>query len=232
MSSRKHTYGLELSHRLNKTPAVQSLARHCDHLLRRLSHWRDGQLARRALRQAGDPNLVLDLPCGAGRFWPVLTERPNRVILAADRSAEILSLVEASHSHEVLARVRTFQTSAFAIDLPNNAVDSIFSMRLLHHVANREDRLAILREFHRVSRDSLIVSLWVDGNFKAWRRRQRIQLRAEQEGREVQRRRFVVDRTAIEAEFHEVGFNIANHYDALPGYAMRRIYVLYKGNLV
>lgn len=50
----------------------------------RLSHWRDVQVGRAALRMAGDPNLVLDLPCGAGRFWPMLAEHPNRVILAAD----------------------------------------------------------------------------------------------------------------------------------------------------
>ncbi|SEI56084.1 Ubiquinone/menaquinone biosynthesis C-methylase UbiE [Azotobacter beijerinckii] len=228
MSSRKHTCGLELSHQLGQTPAVQLLLRHCDRLVRRLSHWRDGQLARRALKQAGEPNLVLDLPCGAGRFWPLLTEQPNRVVLAADSSAEILSLVKASHTDEVLARVRTFQTSPFAIDLPDNAVDSIFSMRLLHHVADREGRLAILREFQRVSRDSLIVSLWVDGNFKAWRRRHLARRRAEQEGREERRKRFVVDRATIEAEFGEAGFDIVGHHDALPGYAMRRIYVLYK----
>jgi SAM-dependent methyltransferase len=226
--SRTRISGLELPHQFGQSQAAQCLARHCDRLVRQLSHWRDGQLARRALQQAGDPNLVLDLPCGAGRFWPLLTEQPNRVVLAADSSEEILSMVKANHADEVLARVRTFQTSPVAIDLPDNAVDSIFCMRLLHHVADRESRLAVLREFHRVSRDSLIVSLWVDGNFKAWRRRYLARLRAAQEGREEKRNRFVIERATIEAEFREVGFEIAGHHDALPGYAMRRIYVLHK----
>jgi cyclopropane fatty-acyl-phospholipid synthase-like methyltransferase len=30
---------------------------------------------------------VLDLPCGAGRFWPLLAEKPNRVIIGADNSS-------------------------------------------------------------------------------------------------------------------------------------------------
>ncbi|ACO77991.1 hypothetical protein AvCA_17780 [Azotobacter vinelandii CA] len=226
--SRTRISGLELPRQFGQTQTAQRLARHCDRLVRQLSHWRDGQLVRRALKQAGEPNLILDLPCGAGRFWPLLTEHPERVVLAADSSAEILSMVEARHPDEVLARVRTFQAAPVAIDLPDNAVDGILCMRLLHHVADRDSRLAILREFHRVSRDSLIVSLWVDGNFKAWRRRYLARLRAAREGREEKRNRFVIERSTIEAEFREVGFDIAGHHDALPGYAMRRIYVLHK----
>ncbi len=226
--SRTRQSGLELPRQLGQTRAAQRLARHCDRLVRQLAHWRDGRMVRRALEQAGDPNLVLDLPCGSGRFWPLLTEQPNRVVLAADSSAEILSLVKASHPEGVLSRVRTFQASPFAIDLPDNAVDSILCMRLLHHVPDRQSRLALLREFHRVSRDSLIVSLWVDGNFKAWRRRYLAQRRAAREGELEMRNRFVIERSTIEAEFHEAGFDITDHHDALPGYAMWRIYVLYK----
>ncbi len=70
-----------------------------------------------------------------------------------------------------MKRVRPLQTSAFDIDLPDNAVDSIFCMRLLHHIGDPAHRLAILREFQRVTRDSVIISLWVDGNFKAWKRK-------------------------------------------------------------
>ena len=44
----------------------------------------------------------------------------------------------------------------FAIDLAANAVDCIFCIRLLHHIEFAEHRLAILREFHRVSRDTVI----------------------------------------------------------------------------
>ncbi|RML42401.1 hypothetical protein APX70_03177, partial [Pseudomonas syringae pv. maculicola] len=113
---------------------------------------------------------MLDLPCGAGRFWPLLAEKPNRSIIGADNSADMLSTACASQPAEVVKRVQPLQTSAFDIDLPDNAVDSIFCMRLLHHVGQSSDRMALLREFQRVTRDSVIVSLWVDGNFKAWRR--------------------------------------------------------------
>jgi hypothetical protein len=55
--------------------------------------------------------------------------------------------------------------------MPADAVGSIVCMRLLHHISDPAHRLSMPREFHRVSRDSLIVSLWVDSDYKAWKRK-------------------------------------------------------------
>ncbi|MFC3606614.1 class I SAM-dependent methyltransferase [Stutzerimonas tarimensis] len=219
---------LEFSRKYDADHARQYLEKHQHGLFRRLSHWRDLQLARRALKDAGDPGLVLDLPCGAGRFWPMLAEKRNRVILAADNSEHMLQIACAAQPAEVVQRVQTFQTSAFAIDLPDNAVDSLFCMRLLHHVGDTLDRAQMLREFHRVTRDSMILSLWVDGNYKAWKRRRlerRRQARGENEGYQ---NRFVVPRASIEREFVSAGFRIDRHYDFIPGYALWRVYLLRK----
>ena len=52
---------------------MQSLVRQYDCLIRRLSHWRDNQLARRALRQAGFEGKVwLDSPPQNRQESPVL----------------------------------------------------------------------------------------------------------------------------------------------------------------
>ncbi|MBA1272497.1 class I SAM-dependent methyltransferase [Stutzerimonas azotifigens] len=219
---------LDFSRKYDRKHALAYYDKHQDGLARRLSHWRDEQVARRALKLAGEPDLVLDLPCGAGRFWPLLAEQPNRVILAADNSDDMLAIALDSQPAEVVERVEAFRTSAFAIDLPDNAVDNIFCMRLLHHVADSSHRLAMLREFHRVTRDSLIVSLWVDGNFKAWKR-SRLERRRAAEGRSSQNKnRFVVPSGRIEQEFQAVGFKVVGSLDFLPGYAMWRTYVLRK----
>ncbi|WP_439886220.1 class I SAM-dependent methyltransferase [Pseudomonas sp. MBLB4123] len=219
---------LEFSRKYDHQHSIQYLHKHRDGLARRLSHWRDVQVARQALKLAGEPNLLLDLPCGAGRFWPLLAQNPNRVILAADNSADMLATARAAQPAEVVARIKTFQTSAFAIDLGANAVDCIFCIRLLHHIESAAHRLAILREFHRVSRDSVILSLWVDGNYKAWKRR-RLERRRAAAGKAGQNQnRFVVRREVIEAQFRQVGFEILGHQDFLPGYAMWRTYVLRK----
>ena len=175
------TIKLKFSEKYDQKHAAEYLEKHQDGLARRLSHKRDEQLARKALALAGEPGLVLDLPCGAGRFWPLLAEKTNREIIGADYSASMLQVASLAQPEKVVKRVRRLQTSAFDIDLPDNAVDSIFSMRLLHHIGDASHRMALLREFHRVSRDSVIVSLWVDGNFKAWKRK-RLQLQREADG--------------------------------------------------
>ena len=197
-------------------------------LVQWLSHWRETRIARRALEQAGDPTLVLDMPCGSGRFWPLLAEHPTRVILAADSSPELLALAVTGQSPDVLDRTYTFLTSAFAIDLPDNAVESIFCLRLLQHVIDNRQRLALLREMHRVTRDTLIVSLWVDGNYKAWRRARRDAKHAVSGSTMRAPMRCIVSRAAFAAEIQQAGFSVIATYDAVPHYALWRTYVLRK----
>ncbi|MGY2378156.1 class I SAM-dependent methyltransferase [Pseudomonas sp. SDO524_S393] len=139
-------------------------------LRRRLASWRDEWLVRQALKVAGEPGLILDLACSSGRFWPVLAEHVNRVILASDNSQAMLDHARTHHPAALLKRVRTFQGSAFSIGLSANAVDCIFCLELFRHVPGSEGRLALLREFHRVSRDTVIVSVnsrtSVEGEFR------------------------------------------------------------------
>lgn len=218
------TIKLDFSEKYDEQHAQEYLHKHRNGLSRRLSHQRDEQLARRALSLAGDPGLVLDLPCGAGRFWPLLAEKPNRVIIGADNSEAMLMTALKAQPTDVVKRVRPLHTSAFDIALPDNAVDSIFCMRLLHHIGEPAHRLAILREFERVSRDSVIVSLWVDGNFKAWKRKRLERTR----GQKDYQNRFVLPAATVEDEFRQAGFRIQEHLDFLPLYAMWRVYVLRK----
>ncbi|SFW65900.1 MULTISPECIES: class I SAM-dependent methyltransferase [Pseudomonas] len=215
---------LEFSEKYDEQHAREYFHKHRRGLSRRLSNQRDQQLARRALALVGDPGLVLDLPCGAGRFWSLLAEKPNRVIIGADNSEAMLSTALEAQPTDVVKRVRPLHTSAFDIALPDNAVDSIFCMRLLHHIGEPAHRLAILKEFERVSRDSVIVSLWVDGNFKAWKRKRLERNR----GQKDYQNRFVLPTDTVEEEFRQAGFRIQERLDFLPLYAMWRVYVLRK----
>ena len=200
------TIKLKFSEKYDQKHAAEYLEKHQDGLARRLSHKRDEQLARKALALAGEPGLVLDLPCGAGRFWPLLAEKPNRVIIGADNSESMLKIATQAQPADVVKRVQTLHTSAFDIALPDNAVDSIFCMRLLHHIGEAEHRLTILREFERVTRDSVILSLWVDGNFKAWKRKRLEGKRRKTGEQEGYQNRFVLPAATVEAEFEQAGF--------------------------
>jgi len=216
---------LPFSDKYDHVHAQAYWTKHRQGLSRRLSDWRDQQLARWALRQAGDPARVLDLPCGAGRFWPTLLADNSRQLIAADNSTAMLDVASKVHPAATLARVQLLHTSAFAIDLPDQSVNSIFCMRLLHHIESDAHRLTLLHECHRVTRDSLIISLWVDGNVKA-RRRERLEYKRAKRGTAQNANRFVAKREHIEQLFAQAGFEIQGSKDFLPGYAMWRVYVL------
>lgn len=216
---------LPFSAKYDKQHAHAYWQKHRKGLARKLSNWRDQQLAGWALEQANQPMSVLDLPCGAGRFWPTLLANPQRTLIAADNAASMLDVAQQVHSPQTLKRVQLLQTSAFAIDLPDNSVDGIFCMRLLHHIESDSHRLALLKECRRVTRDSLIISLWVDGNIKA-KRRKRTEARRAARGPGNNANRFIAQRDEIEGLFYDAGFSIQSYKDFLPGYAMWRVYVL------
>lgn len=178
----------------------------------RLAFWRDEHMVRNALKVAGEPGLVLDVACGAGRYWPVLAEHANRVILAADPSPDMLEHALTHHGGALLQRVKTFPSSAFTIGLSANAVDCIFCLQLFRHVSASEHRLALLREFHRVSRDTVIVSVQIEGRLKIGQAPQRS----------------LADKADVEAEFRQAGFSVLWYQDFLPGFALTRVYVLRK----
>ncbi|ETK23938.1 Ubiquinone/menaquinone biosynthesis C-methylase UbiE [Pseudomonas grimontii] len=219
---------LKFSEKYDEDHAKQYFLKHQDGVSRKLSHYRDEQMARDALQKAGDPGLVLDLPCGAGRFWPLLAEKPNRIIISADNSPDMIKTAIDHQSPNVVSRVKPLHTSAFDIDLPDNAVDCIFSMRLIHHIGEPAHRLTMLREFHRVTRETVILSMWVDGNFKSWRRHRHEERRKAQGKQGDYQNRFVIPRAVAEAEFEQAGFEIESKSDFIPLYAMWRVYVLRK----
>ncbi len=198
--------------------------KHHTGLRRRLTTWRETQLARRALKLAGNPESVLDMPCGAGRFWPMLAAHPTRRLLAGDRSPAMLEIARGSAQAAVLSRVESLQAlDAFGLSLPDDAVEHVLCMRLLHHIESAADRLRILGEIHRVGRLGATVSLWVDGNLQS-RRRNRQDARRTR----ANLNRLVVPRATIEAEFAQVGFRVRRRLDICPGLSMWRLYLLDK----
>lgn len=225
-------YGLEFSDKYSKQKAEDYYDKHKGGVGRRFSDWWEHRMARRALGIAGHPKSVLDLPCGAGRFWDLLTEDPERKLYAADNSEGMVAVAAQMHPEAITQRFKLFHTSAFSIDMDDASVDNIFSMRLLHHIGESADRLRIYKEYHRVTDDTVCVSMWVDGNIKAWRRRSLEQDRKSGKKPRTRKKsfqnRFVQERKVVEAEFAEAGFDILGKVDFMPGYSMWRTYILGK----
>ena len=94
----------------------------------------------------------------------------------------------------------------------------------MHHIGRHEDRLALLQEFSRVASDSIIISLWVDANYLAWRRRRH---ETHREGHRYQNR-FVIPASVFESEVAASGLRIERRLDLFPYLSMWRTYVLRK----
>jgi len=213
--------------------AVEYERNHSRHLRAQLTTLREQACLRRALKAAGSPQRVLDLPCGTGRFWPVYAASGVKQLIAADNSPGMLE-VAAGKCIEGLPH-QLIQASAFDLRLPDDSVDLVSCIRFYHHLSRSEDRLGLLDEFKRVSTRFVIVSTWVDGNLMSLERRIRRAPRRRARGRRSATgagygRRICRTRQETEAEFSAAGFEIVSRFDVWPKFQMWRFYLLAHGN--
>jgi len=106
---------------------------------------------------------LLDLPCGHGRFAPLLAQHAERLI-QGDLAASMLE--RRNHASEW-----ALQGSLLALPFSANAVDLAFCFRVLHHFPEAELRARALAELGRVSRRWVLTSYYDAGSFPVWRDR-------------------------------------------------------------
>jgi SAM-dependent methyltransferase len=97
---------------------------------------------------------VLDLPCGAGRLWPLLTDEFSARVLQADGSLAMLREAAAGSGGAPQALA-----DALAMPFADHCVDGVVSFRFLHHL----DRAAsdrVIAECCRVARSFVVVSFF------------------------------------------------------------------------
>lgn len=174
-------------------------------LLAKFSDFWDGLAVRRALFLADEPRTILHLPCDSGQFWSLLTEKRERQIVAADSSPHKLVSAWNSHPKNTIERVRLLDISAFSIGLPDGSVDCILSMQYLQLIDDHASRLNWLREFHRVTRESVIIS--VETNSKT---------------------QFLARPEELETEFRLADFSIQCYITRIPLIDFNRVYILRK----
>lgn len=142
-------------------------------LSRRLSHRRERALVARAVDEAltllppvlPDPDgpILLDLPCGAGRFSPLLAARAARY-QPADHSPAMLALArEALEGAGLADRAAAGVVVDAREPLPfaDRSFDLVCCIRLLHHFREPVDRARILSGLRRVARGPLVLT-WLD----------------------------------------------------------------------
>ena len=164
-------------------------------LARRLSNRRELKIVDRALTRAGAAGRLLDCPCGAGRLTPTLLRHGDHVT-AVDLSAAMVD--EARDALQELAdagRVDFAVASVDALPFEDDSFDTAVSHRLIHHVADAEERAGMLRELRRVAQRRVVLSFNDATTFKMrWQAR-----------RGKTRRRIAMKPHELRAEAHEQG---------------------------
>lgn len=145
---------------LNRFDSREQVQRYLDRFQRGRRRLTDAREKSALVELMGDigKGVVLDLPCGPGRFVPVWAKLAEHVILA-DASPAVVQFV----GEHLPANGSCLETRAEAIPLAKQSVDVVFSHRFLHHVRDQQQRASILLEFHRVTRRYLILPFYPPG---------------------------------------------------------------------
>jgi hypothetical protein len=120
---------------------------------------REQRAVRKIFGELPDCDSVLDVPSGAGRFMEALSQRGRRRVLEMDVAFEILEYAR-DKATAFGSAVCVMQGDASRLPVADGEVDCVFSNRLLHHIISPAERIAILREFHRVCRRWAVVSFF------------------------------------------------------------------------
>lgn len=120
---------------------------------------------------AGTPlRLVLDAPCGNGRFTAQLRARGHQY-LGLDRAPAMLQAAAARFPD-----ARFLAGDLARLPFPSAAFDAALCIRFLHLVRDGEQRVAFLRELARVARYGVLLDYRHDRTLRVWSRRARHRL--------------------------------------------------------
>jgi SAM-dependent methyltransferase len=111
--------------------------------------------------------LVVDVPCGTGRFIPFLTGRGFRYI-GADFSTAMIK--EAQQMPGERPPLGFLNADAERLPFRDASVDCVIIWRLLHHIGDPAIRQGMLREAARVTRNKVLVSFHHPVSFTHWRK--------------------------------------------------------------
>jgi len=112
------------------------------------------------------PKTILDVPCGTGKLDGLFSELGVRAV-GMDISQEMLSVLKEKTEMEPRFG-KLLCADATCLPFPEATFDTIVCLRLLHRVPH-SIRLTMLKEFARVARRHVIVSVGINDGFQRLR---------------------------------------------------------------
>ena len=134
----------------------------------KLFQWAERRVLYRIVKKVPPESMVLDAPCGTGRLLPLYLAEGFR-ILGVDISGEMIQVAK-RRTAKWNGRTNFSRMDFIQIPLIDGSVDTVFSIRFLPHFPPQE-RIQMLREFCRVSRRRVVISLSVSNSWMGFRRK-------------------------------------------------------------
>ena len=173
----------------------------------RIGNWHEQRLLRKLLSRISRGERfawALDLPCGYGRLYPQIRRFARRV-LEADWSAPLLDVARKRQAETSNGLPADGYVRATALSLPfaDRTFDLVLSVRLSHHIRDRAERIAHIRELLRVSRGYVLFTYF---DQDSWKNRMReLRRRFQPKRAKWALRRAEVRSVCRQAGFDEVG---------------------------
>ena len=123
--------------------------------MRRLDRF-EKKFARDLLNLVGTDSCVVDIPCGNGRFFDILSAA--RELIMIDYSPNMLQALEEKYGKG--NGIRLIQADIGELPLPDSSVDLCFCMRLFHHMKTDAIRLRALGELSRITKKYVGLSFY------------------------------------------------------------------------
>lgn len=130
-------------------------------------HNAEMSFAENLLHRVDSNDVVLDIPCGSGRFTSLFGK--TNYVYSVDLSEDMLN--EARKGVSPGFKGKFILANALDIPLADASVDISFCMRLLHHIGDPEIRKQVLCELGRVSKRWVAVSFYRKESYRYYRKK-------------------------------------------------------------
>ena len=134
----------------------------------KLFQWAERRDLQRIVRKIPAGSLLMDAPCGTGRLLPLYLSEGHK-ILGVDISGEMIQVAR-RRTARWNGKTNFSRMDFVQIPLVDRSVDTVFSIRFLPHFPPHE-RVQMLREFSRVSRQRVVISVSISNAWMRFRRK-------------------------------------------------------------
>ena len=178
-------------------------------IFQRLVAWREQRLAARLLAHPYERcnGHIVDLPCGYGRFYPLLKQM-NLKVSAMDQSQ---AMVDIYSGHERFGAVDHAERADVLQPLPVRAQPATRALcvRLFQHLHHSDLRVRALQTLAGEGRQ-IVMTYYDDGSLHYWTKRAAMWLK----GKKVRVK--MIPRTAFESEVEQAGLRILKRIKLFP----------------